>query len=141
MKSSRFWIAVLVVGVVLNIIDFIVQGKVLTSMYYSKMTGVMNQDTPALWFVFGDFVAVLVLAWVYVKVASAFGSGLQAGAICGFYLGVLVNFPTFHFIHLMFKNYAYSLTWVNTIYGILWYVLAGAVLAAILKKGPAPAAA
>lgn len=139
MKNGRFWIAVIVAGVVANIIDYFVQAKVLTGMYYLNMTAVMRQDTNFGWFVLGDFAAVLVLAWVYNKVWSAFGGGVKGGACCGFYLGVLASFPTYHFINLMFKDYPYGLTWINTIYGVLWYVITGAILAAILKKAPATA--
>jgi hypothetical protein len=39
----------------------------------------------------------------------------------------------------MFKGYPYSLTWVSTIYGILWYVIVGAILAAVMKRTPAAA--
>jgi len=34
---------------------------------------------------------------------------------------------------------SYALTWVGTIYGILWYVVVGAILAAVMKKAPAAA--
>jgi hypothetical protein len=140
MKSGKFWIAVLVAGVVANVVDYVGQGMVLTGMYYSKLTDVFRQDMNIGGLVFGDFVAVLVLAWVYDKVASAFGGGVKGGACCGFYLGVLVNFPAYHFINLMFKGYPYSLTWINTIYGIIWYVIVGAILAAVMKKAPAAGA-
>ena len=140
MKSGKFWLAVLVAGVIANALDFIVQGQVLSGMYYAKLAEVFRQDTNIAWFVLGDFVAVLVLAWVYDKVAAAFGGGMKGGACCGFYLGVLASFPTYHFIHLMFNGYPYALTWISTIYGILWYVIAGAILAAVMKKAPAAAA-
>jgi hypothetical protein len=139
MKSGKFWIAVLVAAVVANIIDVVVQGQLLANMYYSKMADVFRQDTNVGWFVLGDFVAVFVLAWVYDKVWSVFGGGLKGGACCGLYLGILASFPTYHFVHLMFKGYPYGLTWISTIYGILWYVIAGAILAAVMKKAPAAA--
>jgi hypothetical protein len=137
MKSAKFWLAVLVAGIVANILDVIVQAHVLQGLYYSKMTDVMKADTNIGWFVFGDFVAVLVLAWVYDKAWSVFGGGLKGGAIAGFYLGVLASFPAHHFVFLMFKSYPYGLAWVSTIYGILWYVIAGTILAAVMKKGVA----
>jgi hypothetical protein len=144
MKNGRFWLAVLVAGVVCNAIDFVGQGQLLAHAYYSKMGDVMKMDTPVQWFVLGDFVAVLVLAWVYDKVWTAFGGGLKGGAICGLYLGVFASFPTFHFVFLMFKGYPYPLAWINTLYGIVWYVIAGAILAAVMKKavdGASPKAA
>jgi hypothetical protein len=135
MSKSKFWIAVLAGGVIANIIDYIFQAQLFTNIFYSKMTDVMRQDTNILWFVFGDFVQVFVLAWVFNKVGSVFGGGIKGGATCGFYLGVLVSFPTYHFFNLMFKGFSYGLTWASTIYGIAWYVVIGVVLAAMLKKG------
>jgi len=142
MKSGRFWLAVLVAGIVATVLDYLVQGQVLAHAYYANMTALVKQDTPVQWFIFGDFVAVLVLAWVYARIGSVFGGGLKGGAVAGFYLGVLASFPTYHFVFLMFKGYPYSLAWVSTIYGIIWYVVAGAIIASVMGgTAPAPAAA
>lgn len=139
MKTPKFWLAVLVAGVVGNVLDEIVQVRLLFGPYYAKMES-MRTDAQHYNFIIGDFVAILVLAWVMDRVASAFPRGVKGGAAAGFYLGVLAAFPTFHFIFLSFKGYPYSLAWINTIYTIVWYVIAGAVLAAVMKKGE-PAAA
>lgn len=145
MKSGKFWLAVIVAGIVATVLDYFVQGHLLANAYYVKMTAVMKQDTPVQWFILGDFVAVLVLAWVYDRIWSVFGGGLKGGAVCGFYLGVLASFPTYHFVFLMFKDYPYRLTWINTIYGVIWYIIAGAIVAAVMGKtaqaAPAPKAA
>ena len=138
MKTPRFWIAVLVAGIVCNVLDVVVQANLFTSLYYSKMDSVRQGVSPG-WFVFGDFVAVFVLAWVFDKVASAFGPGVKGGVCAGFSLGVLVNFPTWHLVMLMFKDVSYGMVWANTIFGVVWYMIAGAILAALMKKA-APAA-
>ncbi len=83
---------------------------------------------------------MLVLAWVCDKVGSVFGGGVKGGATCGFYLGVLTSFPTFHVLNLMFKDYSYGLTWASTIDEILWYVVIGAILAMMMKKETAASA-
>jgi hypothetical protein len=132
-KNPKCWFAVLVACIVGNVLDYIVQGKWLTSAYYSKIDSIRS-DTPIYQFVIGGLAAVLVLAWVLNRLSSSFGSGAGGGATAGFYLGVLVNFPTFHFIFLMFKGYPYPLVWINTIYGVVWYMIIGAVLAAIMRK-------
>ena len=140
MKSSKFWIAVVAAGVVANVFDYVVHGMILQNAYYSKMTDLMNQGGNPTWFVVGDFIAVLVLAWVYDKVYGTFGGGPKGGAMFGLYAGVLVNFPAGIFFHLMFKGFPYSLSWVWIILGIIFYVIVGAVLGAMYKKGePAPA--
>ncbi len=133
MKTPKCWLAVLVAGIVSNALDYVVQAKWLTSAYYSKIDSI-RADTPIYQFIIGGFTAVLVLAWVLNRLSSSFGSGVRGGALAGFYLGVLVSFPTYHFIFLMFKGYPYSLVWINTIYGVVWYMIIGAVLAAIMKK-------
>jgi hypothetical protein len=136
MKNPKFWIAVLVSGIVANVIDFVGQGQVLASAYYSKIES-MRMDTKPIWYIIGDFVAVLIFAWVLDRVLTVFGNGWKAGAKAGFYLGVLVNFPSYHFIFLMFKGYPYRLAWINTIYGIVECVIIGALLAALMCKGAA----
>lgn len=139
MKNPRFWFAVLVVGIVVNVFDFVVQNKLLTDAFYSKMDSVRHDASPA-GFIFGDFVAVFVLAWVFTRVASVFGPGVKGGVAAGFTLGVLVNFPTWHFIGLVFKGVPYALVWANTLCGVVWYIIAGALLGAMLNKPAAPAA-
>lgn len=139
MKSPKFWIAVLITGILVNILDIVVQGMLLSPMLYSKVE-TMRTDPAMGALVFGDFVAVLVLAWVMTRVASSFAAGAKGGAAAGFFLGVLVNFPTYHFIFLLFKGVPYSMAWINTFYGIVWYVIAGTILGALMKK-PATAPA
>lgn len=140
MKDSKFWMAVGAAGVVMNIIDFLFQGMVMVPAYYSKHTDIFLQTTDPLWFVIGDFLTVFVLAWVYARVAGSFSTSWKGGAVFGLYAGILTNFPTWIFLHLMLKGYSYKFAWFSTIYGIVWTVIAGAIVASIYeKKTAAPA--
>jgi len=139
MKSGKFWIAVLVAGIVANVIDYLVYTQWLGPTYMMSNPVLFRQDTNPAWFVVGDFVSVFVFAWIFDKVSSVFGSSVQDGAKAGFYLGILVSFPTYIFMHLMFNGYPYGLSWISTIYSVLWYVMVGAILAAMMKKGKAAA--
>ncbi len=133
MKNPKNWIAVLVAFIVANAIDFVVQGQWLARAYYSHIAS-MRTDAAISNFVIGDLAAVVVLAWVLNRLSSSFGSGARGGANAGFFLGILVNFPAYHFVFLMFKDYPYSLVWINTFYGVAWYMIVGAVLGAIMHK-------
>ncbi len=135
MKSGKFWLAVLAAGVVMNVIDFLVYTQWLGPSYMMTNSVLFKQDTNPIWFVIGDFVSVFVFAWVFDKVSASFGSTLQDGAKAGLFLGVLVNFPTYIFLHLMFNGYPYALSWISMIYGIVWYVVVGTLFAALMKKG------
>ena len=135
MKSSKFWIAVLVTGIVANVIDYCFYALWMGPRYMATNPTLFRLDTNPVWFIIGDFIGVFVFAWVLDKTLSSFGSGAKAGV----YLGVLVSFPTYIFMHLMFNGYPYALSWISTIYGIVWYVAMGAILAAMMKKGTAAA--
>lgn len=137
MKSGKFWLAVLVGGVVVNILDFLVWGLWLGPSYIMQQA-IFRQDTSMVWYIIGDFVATFVFVWVYDRVAGSFGTTVKDGATAGLYLGILMSFPTFILMYLMVKDFPYGLSWIMTIYGIIWYVILGAVVAAVMKK---PAAA
>ena len=136
MKSSKFWLAVLGAGVVANIIDALVMGGLLASTMESIES--MRHDTNVAWFVVGDFMFVFVMTWFYDRVYGSFSGGPKGGATFGFYVGLICNFPTWIFIHLMFKGFPYGLSWTLTIYGIIMGIIVGSVIGAIYKK---PAAA
>lgn len=132
--SKNFWVAVLVGGVVVNVLDFVIMGNVLQNMYFVHMAS-MNQMTNPAWYIIGDFIAAFVFTWVYHKVYGSFEGGMQGGMKFGIYAGVMMNFPAMLFLHLMFKNYPYSLSWIMTIYGIIWAIILGTVVGKLYMKG------
>ena len=52
----------------------------------------------------------------------------------GFYTGVLVIFPAAILMHLMFEGFPYFLSWIWIVYGVAWYVCAGAIAGALNKR-------
>jgi hypothetical protein len=67
-------------------------------------------------------------------VFSSFGGGPKGGATFGVYAGVLINFPTWIFSHLLVDGFTYGLAWLWTVIGIVWAVIGGAVVGAIYRK-------
>jgi len=132
-KLGKLIIAILGVGVVANVFDFVVHGMILKGPVYSHAT-IMRTDMPMHWLIIGDFVAAAVFVIVYDRVYQSFGGGLKGGATFGLYAGVLVNFPTWAFSHLLISGFSRELTLAWTIVGILWGVVAGAVAGALYKR-------
>jgi hypothetical protein len=132
MDVKKLLLATVAVGVVANVFDFVVQGQLLAS-YYASLT-LFNKEMPIHWLVVGDFVAALVFVWVYARVLGSFGGGPKGGATYGLYAGILVNFPTWIFAHLLFVGFPYALSWIWTAIGVAWCVIAGAVAGAVYKK-------
>ncbi|HKZ31390.1 MAG TPA: hypothetical protein VJ648_03430 [Vicinamibacteria bacterium] len=132
MNVKKLLLATVVVGVVMNIVDFLVQGQLLVGLYATLP--LFKREPPIPWLVFGDFVSALVFVWVYDRVQSSFGGGVKGGATYGLYAGILINFPTWIFAHLIFEGFPYSLAWTWTLVGVVWCVIAGAVAGALYKK-------
>jgi hypothetical protein len=132
MGNPKFWVAVLVGGVVANIFDFIVMGMMMAPVFAGIES--MRQDMNPMWFVIGDFIAVFVMMVMYDRVYSSFAPGPKGGATFGAYAGLLASFPLWIFIHLMFKGFPYGLSWGLTAIGICWGAIVGSVLGAMYKK-------
>ena len=134
MKDSRFWIAVVVAGVVMNIVDTIVQGFLFAGPIYQRYAEVFRQDASLMpYYIVGDFIAVAVVAWLYLKVRGSFEPGMKGGALFGLYVGVVMSFPAYHFMQLMIDGMPYWVAWVMTVYGICWGVVLGGTLGRMLQ--------
>lgn len=131
MQTGRILKTGLAVGVVANIYDFV------TNTYLFPMLGPQPafmrsmQEMSIHWLVIGDFVGALVLVWFFDKVRAAFGPGAMGGATYGLYAGILINFPTWIFVHLVFRDVGYRDAWMFTVMGIVWGVIMGAVAGAV----------
>ncbi len=141
MPIGRILKTAVIVGIVVNVFDFLVNGLLLASFHAALAN--MNPDPPMALLVFGDFVAALVFVWVFSRVRSAFGPGAAGGAAFGLYAGVLVNFPTWIFLHILMTGIPYSSAWLWTVVGIAWAVTAGAATGWAWDRmgSPAPAMA
>ena len=139
MPLPRLLLTALVVGVVVNLYDFVVHGLLLTGPLYSKLP-LMRQEMSLPLLILTDFVAALVFVWVFQRVRACFAPGAAGGATFGLYAGVLVNFPTWIASYLLLEGFTYGLAWAWILTGVVWGVLAGAVAGAVMSR-PAPAAA
>lgn len=139
MRLGRLLTIAVVVGIVVNIYDFVVHALLLEGPVYSRIPLVRtNASLPLL--IVSDFVAALVFVWVYDRVRTSFPPGAAGGAAFGLYAGILINFPTWIVAYLLLDGFTYGLAWVWIITGVIWGVLAGAVTGAMAaQKVPAPA--
>lgn len=141
MQTGRILKTGLVVGVVANIYDFV------TNTYLFPMLGeppgMMKamEELQIQWLVLSDFVAALVLVWVFDKVRGSFGPGAAGGMTFGMYAGVLMHFPTWIVMSIIARDFSYGTAWMWTLTGILWVVIMGTVAGVLYDKmGSSPAA-
>ncbi|PYP30193.1 MAG: hypothetical protein DMD47_10255, partial [Gemmatimonadetes bacterium] len=82
----------LLAGLVLNVIDWVVYGKVLAADFNAAlqalgkgpMTGSM-----IIWFVIFDFLFGIFLVWFYAAIRPRFGAGPRTAVLAGFAIWVL----------------------------------------------------
>jgi hypothetical protein len=134
MFGKNFWIAVIVGGIVVNVMDFLVHGMLFQEMFYSKMQG-MRTDVNPLWYIALDFLMVAVFVWFYDKVYGSYGGGMPGGMKFGLYYGVALNFPVMFFPYLMYQGMNYGFVWASIIYGIIWGMVLGMAVGKFYTKG------
>jgi hypothetical protein len=136
MARKNFWIAVIVGGIVVNIMDMIVQGMLFQSMFYKNMEG-MRMDVNPGWYVLLDFVTVIVFVWFYDRVYNSFEGGVRGAMKYGVLYGIVTTFPMMFFPHLMYAGFPYALVWASIVYGIIWGGVLGTVVGKFYTKGEA----
>jgi len=134
MQTGRILKTALAVGVIANIWDFAMNGYVLPALFGTPAYMKTMEQVQIPMLVAGDFVAVLVLVWFFDKVRAAFGAGAMGGADYGLRAGVLINFPLWIFVNLLFNDFPYRDAWVWTVNGIIWTVIMGAATGLIYDK-------
>lgn len=139
MPLARLLWTGLVVGVAVNLYDYVVHGLLLAGPFYSKVA--LMRPEPALSrLILADFVAAFVFVWVFQRVRSCFAPGAAGGVIFGLYAGVLVNFPTWFVSHLLLRGFSNRLAGVWILTGVVWGALAGAIAGALMHRQSSSAA-
>ena len=92
---SRVVLGGLLAGVVLNVVDWVLYGIVLSKDYAAAMQALGKQgsmDNLIPWFVFLDFVTGIALVWVYAAIRPRFGASAKTGAIAGLAVWFFIAF-------------------------------------------------
>jgi len=140
MPVSKLLVTAIVVGIVVNVYDFLMHGILLQGPLYSKLP-LMRTDASVPLLIATDFVAAVVFVWVYQRVRPSFAPGAAGGARFGLYAGVLVNFPTWIACYLLINGFTYGLAWAWILTGVIWAVLAGTVAGALTSRSLSASAA
>jgi hypothetical protein len=85
----------LLAGVLLNVVDWVLYGMLLSKDYSAAMQALGKQgsmDNLVPWFVFLDFVSGIALLWVYAAIRPRFGAGPKTGVIAGLAVWFFISF-------------------------------------------------
>jgi hypothetical protein len=132
--NKKVWLGALVVFIVLEVLMFLVHGVILMSAYQA-IAGVFRHDMASkMWMyhvinVFSAFFFTFIFSKGYEK------KGIMEGVRYGFYIGVWLSLGMSLGTDAMI-TLGRSLTIQWFIYGVIEYMIAGAVLAMVFKEKP-----
>ncbi len=128
--GRKFWLGFLVVFVVLEILMNVVDGWILAGAYLSVK--VWRPDMMSLMWVYHVLTVIEAFFFTLVFSKGYESKGLMEGLRYGFYIGVWLSSGMAYGTYAMIQiPYSLALQWF--IYGIIEYMIAGLVLAAVYK--------
>ena len=132
MNIKRFVIASIAVFILIQAVDWLVHG-VLLSGWYAEIKGVWRPDMMNLMWV--QVLATLFFSFMFVFIFTKGyeGKGIPEGIRYGLYIGLLVNVSGMFGQYFMYPiPLGMALVWVA--YGIVEMIIAGTVAAVIYRK-------
>jgi hypothetical protein len=136
--GKKFWIAFVAVFVVFEIMMFLVDGVLLSGAYRSVTF--WRPDMMSLMWVYHVITLIGSFFFTFIFSKGFENKGIMEGVRYGFYIGVWLSVGMAYGTYAMIAiPYSLALQWF--IYGVIEYMIAGAVLALVFKGGTPKAAA
>ncbi len=131
MNWKKFWLAALVVYVVLAITELIIHSLILKGHYTLPGFRAETEMGGFLW-VFWVIGIVFSFFFTFIFVKGYEGKGVMEGIRYGFYVGLLLWF-TGAFAQFVMYSIPYALVWYWIILGVIQMILCGIAAALIYK--------
>ena len=131
MNTKKFLLTSLAVFVTLQILDFVIHNLILAADYEALVAVWRPDMMDKMWVMYITGI-VFSLLFVYIFSKGQEGKGVMEGVKYGFIIGLLVVFVG-SFNQFVVYPIPYGLTWKWIIYGLIEFVILGAVTALIYK--------
>ena len=139
MNKQKFWIAFIVIFIILEVTNFLIHGTLLSSTYQSE--GIkeifrnMEEMESKMWIMWlTDLIWAFFFTFIFVKGYE--NKGLMEGIKYGIYIGIFVSL-VFSYQSYVVYPLPYSLVFQWFIYGLIQCIILGIVAALIYKPKPA----
>jgi hypothetical protein len=144
MKKFGFLATTVIVGVAVNVYDYLVHDVLLLKLLYNKLPimrygsatsqTTLISDAAVPLFIFADFVAAFIFVALYSWVYKSSSAGTRCGIQFGLATGVLINIPTWFVCSLQLNHFPLVLAIAWTLAGIGWTLVAGIFTAILFKR-------
>ncbi|MEJ2368630.1 MAG: hypothetical protein P8Z49_09880 [Acidobacteriota bacterium] len=137
MNWTRLFWGGLAAGVLLNVIDFVVEGIFLAQRYQQSQSSGMFLQNPRLPFtplwILGLLCIGWLIAWVYASVRPRLGPGPKTAVVVGLVLGLLMHVP-YNFLMACWSPVGRFFPFVWMITGICEVILATLLAGRIYRE-------
>lgn len=139
MNKQKFWIAFIVIFIVLEVTNFLIHGTLLSSTYQSEGIKEIFRNTEEMeskmWIMWvTDIIWAFFFTFIFVKGYE--NKGLIEGVKYGIYMGIFVSL-VFSYQSFVVYPLPYSLVFQWFIYGFIQCIILGLLAALIYKPKPA----
>ncbi|MBI4811382.1 MAG: hypothetical protein HY800_08105 [Ignavibacteriales bacterium] len=134
--NKKLWIGFIVVFIGMAVLNFIIHGIILTSAYQTEeVNKFMRSEAEMNSLMWIYYVIYLIQSFFFTFIFSKGyeGKGIMEGVRYGLYMGLLLATPMAYASYAMYPMpYSLALQWF--IYGMIYYIILGILLAAIYGK-------
>lgn len=134
--NKKLWIGFIVVFIGMAVLNFIIHGIILTSAYQTEeVNKFMRSEAEMNGLMWIYYVIYLIQSFFFTFIFSKGyeGKGIMEGVRYGLYMGLLLATPMAYASYAMYPMpYSLALQWF--IYGMIYYIILGILLAAIYGK-------
>jgi hypothetical protein len=134
----------LMVGIAVNVYDYLVHDVLLLKLFYYKLPimryGAATSQTTLIsdaavpLFILADFVAAFIFVAFYSWIYKSILPGTRGGFLFGLAVGVLLNIPTWYICSLQLNHFPLALATTWTLAGIGWSLVAGILTGVLFKR-------
>lgn len=136
MNWRRILVGTVVLGIVGNLIDYVLNTYLLTGLF-DQLSGIANPSPPLMWYIIGDFALAFMLMLAWDLVGNRFGTGAGGGFKFGLAAGLFVSFPQTLFWQMMLRDFPYATAWLLIVIVTVFYAIMGAIAGALDRPAKA----
>jgi len=134
MSWTRVLTAGVVGGIVVNLVDFVMHGVIMSSTYMKYPVFSQEEDPANIGWFFVIAVCIgIFAALLFAKTRGSWAAGIKGGVTYGFFLGLIFFFQPFY-NPLVLEGFPYYLSWCWGGIGMIDALVLGAVLGALYKQ-------
>ena len=133
MNWTKILSAGLVAGIVVNLVDWVLHGRIMAGTYETYSDVFSQEPGNPVWFFVAAICVAIFFAVLFAKTRECWAAGAKGGLTYGFWLGMVAFFGNFYY-PLVIDGFPYFLAWCWGGIGLIGSIVGGAVVGLMIKR-------